>query len=331
MTSLDSIEQRQINLTHAYVVNNAALETPSWKNMKNPSPQQVKDNILSRLNSSKVGGGYGVAWGPALVMDGEYVAHITVVLIGGKNENDIVVVTSGTLADSLKDQVDDLDISPMVPLQSLIEHCPVPASIAQGTADGVAAILKATPTIGVQGTLCDFLGRQRSGTTIRLVGHSLGGALMSVVALYLKDRFSDFNFRCETIAAPTAGDGYFASYFNKQMAGNALRIYNTLDVVPMAWCATSLDFSLTLYEPTNVIDDDMKKAVCSNIDTVTNNNLNYTQWGMGGANMELRLHGDLQSGCPTYEAQSGYQHIYAYMTLLGLQLGDIPMPPPSGS
>ncbi|WP_434581330.1 hypothetical protein [Pseudomonas sp. Z1-6] len=58
-------------------------------------------------------------------------------LVGGQNDNDIVVVTSGTLADSLKDQIDDLDNSPMVPLQKLIKNCPVPAHLAQGTADGV--------------------------------------------------------------------------------------------------------------------------------------------------------------------------------------------------
>ncbi|WLG42756.1 lipase family protein [Pseudomonas sp. FP1740] len=327
MTSLDSIQQRQINLTHAYVVNNAARWWPSWENMTNPTPSQVKDNILSRLNGSKVGGGYAVVWGPALVMDGDYVAHITVVLMGGKSGNDTVVVTSGTLGNSLKDQLDDLDIFPMVPLKNLIKSCPVSANLSQGTADGVTAILTTASTISGQGTLNDFLGKQRSGATIRLVGHSLGGALMSVVALYLKDKFSGLNFHCETIAAPTAGDGFFASYFNKQMAGNALRIYNTLDVVPMAWCATSLDFSLTLYEPTNVIDPVMKEMVWVGIDTVTNNNLNYTQWGMGNANMELRLCGELQAECTSYSAQSSYQHIYEYMSLLGLQPGDIPMPP----
>lgn len=186
MTSLDSIQQRQISLTHAYVVNNSARYSPSWKDIKNPSPHQVKDNILSRLNGSKIGGGYAVVWGPALAMDGDYAAHITVVLIGGKSGNDIVVVTSGTLGDSLQDQVDDLDIFPMVPLQELIKSCPVPASISPGTALGVQKILNTPSTIGVQGTLCDFLGKQRSGATIRLVGHSLGGALMSVLALYLK-------------------------------------------------------------------------------------------------------------------------------------------------
>lgn len=100
MTSLDSLQQRQISLTHAFVVNNAALHSQSWKNMKNPTPSQVTDNILSRLNASKVGGGYGVVWGPALVMDGEHAAHITVVLAG---ENDIVVVewdTQGLLKGS---------------------------------------------------------------------------------------------------------------------------------------------------------------------------------------------------------------------------------------
>ncbi|QQX56996.1 lipase family protein [Pseudomonas chlororaphis] len=331
MTSLDSIQQRQISLTHAYVVNNSARYSPSWQNIKKPSPSQVKDNILSRLNGSKVGGGYAVVWGPALAMDGDYAAHITVVLIGGKSGNDIVVVTSGTLDDSPMDQFDDLDIFPMVPLQNLIKSCPVPAKLSPGTLAGVNKILSTPSTIGFQGTLSDFLGKQRSGATIRLVGHSLGGALMSVVALYLKEKFSGFNFYCETIAAPTAGDGFFASYFNKQMAGNALRIYNTLDVVPMAWCATSLDFSLTLYEPTNVIDNGTKEMVCLAIDTVTNNNLNYTQWGMGSSNMELRLCGELQSKCTTYQAQSSYQHIYEYISLLGLQLGDIPMPPPFGS
>ncbi|EJL04954.1 MULTISPECIES: lipase [Pseudomonas] len=324
MTTPDTLLQRQISLTHAFVVNNAALYSQSWKDIKNPTPSQVKDNILTRLNGSKVGGGYAVAWGPALVTDGEYTAHITVVLTGGRSGNDIVVVTSGTLADSLKDQVDDLDIFPMVPLQSVIPGYQGAASIAQGTADGVNAIL--TTASNSQGTLSDFLGKQQSGTNIRLVGHSLGGALMSVLALYLKDKFPGFTFFCETFAAPTAGDGFFASYFNKQMAGNALRIYNTLDVIPMAWCATSLDYSLTLYE-SNPIDKDTRNTVCSGIDKVVNNNLNYTQWGMGSANMELRLCGKPQPDCTSYKSQTGYQHIYEYMTLVGLQPADIPMPP----
>ncbi|WP_024776532.1 lipase family protein [Pseudomonas corrugata] len=326
MTTPDTLVQRQISLTHAFVVNNAALYSQSWQNIKNPRPDQVKDNILSRLNGSKVGGGYAVAWGPALVMDGEYAAHITAVLIGGRSRNDVVVVTSGTLKDSLKDQVDDLDIFPMVSLQSIIPGYQGSARIAQGTSDGVSAILNKASAIGSQGTLCDFLGKLQSGTSIRLVGHSLGGALMSVVALYLKDKFPGFNFFCETFAAPTAGDGYFASYFNKQMAGNALRIYNTLDVIPMAWCATSLDYSLTLYD-NNPVDENTRKMVCSAIDKVVDNNLNYTQWGMGSANMELRLCGKPQSDCTSYDSQSGYQHIYEYMTLLGLQPTDIPMPP----
>lgn len=325
MTTPDTLLQRQISLTHAFVVNSAALHPQSWKNMKNPTPSQVSDNILTRLNASKVGGGYGIAWGPALVMDGEHAAHITVVLTGGKSGHDIVVVTSGTLKDSMKDQVDDLDIFPMVPLQNVIPGCLVTASIAEGTSKGANAVLAQTPTVGSQDTLCDFLGRLQSGTNIRLVGHSLGGALMSVIALYLKDKLPAFNYFCETFAAPTAGDGLFASYFNKQMAGNALRIYNTLDVVPMAWCATSLNESLTLYDI--AIDDFMRNSVCSNIDKVVSNNLNYTQWGMGSANMELRLCGKPQSDCTTYESQSGYQHIYEYMTLLGLQPSDIPMPP----
>lgn len=335
MASLDSLQQRQISLTHAYVVNNAARDSyMSWKDIKNPQPSMVKDNILSRLNGSKVGGGYGVAWGPALVLDDtpdKYAAHITVVLIGGKN-NDIVVVTSGTNKDSITDQLDDFFIYPMLPLQNLIESCPAPANISPGICGGVNAILHAPSPFGSQSTLSDFLRTMQSGATVRLVGHSLGGALMSVLALYLKDQLPALNFYCETFAAPTAGDGVFANYFNKQMAGNASRVFNTLDVVPMAWCATSLDFSLTLYDPpANVIDSTLKQSIFRNMDLIERNNLNYTQWGMGGAGMELRLCGKPNSDYRTYEEQAGYQHIYEYISLLGLQLGDIPMPPPSGS
>ncbi|WP_423394366.1 lipase family protein [Burkholderia sp. LMG 21824] len=305
----------------------------SWQDMKNPSPSVVKDNILSRLNGSKVGGGYAVVWGPALVLDDtpeKYAAHITVVLIGGAN-NDIVVVTSGTNKDSIRDSWDDLLIFPMVPLQNLIKSCPVPANISPGTYAGVNAILNTASSIGSQGTLSDFLGKMQSGATIRLVGHSLGGALMSVLALYLKDKLPALNFYCQTFAAPTAGDGIFANYFNKQMAGNALRVYNTLDTVPMFWCETSMDFSLTLYDPpANVIDPTLKKSIFDNMGLIESNNLNYTQWGMGGAEMELRLCGKPNSDYQTYEGQAGYQHIYEYISLLGLQLGDIPMPPPSG-
>lgn len=333
MTILDSLEQRKISLTHAYVVNNSARDAYSnWQDIKDPKASMVKDNILSRLNGSKVGGGYGVVWGPALVLDDDsdkYAAHITVALMGGKN-NDIVIVTSGTNPDSEKNALDNLTIVPMVPLQNIISGCPASANIAQGTDWGVNAILNTPSSFDSQGTLSDFIAKIQNGTTVRMVGHSMGGALMSVLTLYFKSKFPQINFYCETFAAPTAGDGAFAFYFNQQMAGNALRVFNTLDVVPMAWCATSLDAAMTLYDTKKIfIDPDSKSLLCQNIDLVELNNLNYTQWGMGGAAMELKLGGEVDADYNTYKSQSGYQHIYEYISLLGLQLQDIPMPAPS--
>jgi hypothetical protein len=333
MAMLDSLEQRQIHLTHAYVVNNAARDAYSnWQDIKNPQASVVRDNILSRLNASKVGGGYGIVWGPSLVLDDDsnkYAAHITVALMGGKN-NEIVIVTSGTNPDSAKDMMDDITIFPMVPLHKIVSGAPVSAGISQGTDWGVEAILNAPSSSASQGTLSDFIAKLQNGATVTLVGHSLGGALMSVIALYLKNKFQNIEFNCETFAAPTAGDGAFAYYFNQQMAGSALRVFNTLDVVPMGWCATSLDAAMTLYDSKNIlIDPDSKKLFCQNIDLIEFNNLNYTQWGMGCAGMELKLPGEVNSDYNKYKSQSGYQHIYAYMSLLGLQLTDIPMPPPS--
>ncbi len=74
--------------------------------------------------------------------------------------------------------------------------------------------------------------------TLYVVGHSLGGAMATTIALFLQQRprpaLSITNVLPYTFAAPTSGDATFAAWFDKQFP-NAVCIYNKYDLVPNAW------------------------------------------------------------------------------------------------
>lgn len=328
MASPNSLSQIQTNLTLAYILNNAAKDS-SWNDVKNPSPSQIRDNILSRSTASKMTAGrFAIAWGPAVVVgDDGYAANITAVMLG-ESGRDFRIVTSGTNFDSNLDFLEDNLIFPMVPLQNRIPACPASAKIAAGTDLGLQKIIETPSSTGSNTKLTDFLAKLPKNSTIGVIGHSLGGALASTLVLYLKSKLPDMNFYCQTFAGPTAGNGAFAYYFNEVMVGNALRVYNTLDIVPFGWSATSLDLAFSIYPAPNGITEDFAKKIKYSIDSVEQNNLDYTQWGLGNPTMQNRLSGLINSDIQGFELQMGYQHIYEYITLLGLQFSDIKMPPP---
>ena len=75
--------------------------------------------------------------------------------------------------------------------------------------------------------------------TLYVVGHSLGGAMATTVALFLQQLVSAGTLSITSIfpytfAAPTAGDATFASWFDSQFPG-AVCTYNKYDLVPNAW------------------------------------------------------------------------------------------------
>jgi Lipase (class 3) len=99
-------------------------------------------------------------------------------------------------------------------------------------------------------SLLDFLRGvlAGSGTEVIVTGHSLGGALVTVLAPWLYDqlpkagRTRPVAVTPYTFAAPTAGNQAFVNYYTSLFA-NAYRCVNTLDIVAMAWAnlATLLD------------------------------------------------------------------------------------------
>jgi hypothetical protein len=68
------------------------------------------------------------------------------------------------------------------------------------------------------------------GTDIIVTGHSLGGGIATLTALYLSKK--GYNVKCFTYGAPRVGDSKFCKLFNESKIENH-RIVNDMDPVPL--------------------------------------------------------------------------------------------------
>ena len=142
------------------------------------------------------------------------------------------LVLRGTVMDDLLDQLEDLQVGLLVPFlpEGTPPMWPLPL-ISLGASLAYGAIVSNTD---LQTQLAAL-----KPDTLYVVGHSLGGAMATTIALYLQQQASAGNLSIGTIqpytfAAPTAGDATFATWFDKQFP-KAVCTYNKYDVVPTAW------------------------------------------------------------------------------------------------
>jgi hypothetical protein len=114
---------------------------------------------------------------------------------------------------------------------------PAGARIASGSLSGLGSLLRLKDAN--KQTLVAFLRANRTNTLTAVVGHSLGGALSYLLAPYLHQEFSPgqnvLDFWPVTFAAPTVGNGTYASWLQSQFVSSVSRYYNSADVVPHAW------------------------------------------------------------------------------------------------
>ena len=134
----------------------------------------------------------------------------------------------------LVDLYEDLDVSHPLPWQ----YPPAPgALVAGGTIDGLNDLIRFT-SHGL--AFHNFVDSQiaPSGADIFVTGHSLGGALTTVLAPWLVYRLSQSNAKNMVMpysyAGPTAGNAAFASFYTG-LFKSSYRYYNTIDIVPKAW------------------------------------------------------------------------------------------------
>ena len=326
-----SSNDAKINLTLAFVLNNAAVDDQG-KPMQYPDPSVVQQNIVKRVKQSTYASAFTLAWGPFTFLDPGtsptskgYAANITAIFKGPSG--DYRVVTSGTNPKSAYDvNVEDKDIG-QTALSGLISSAPWGTSISNGAMDGVQNILKGIIPLG--GRLLGYLTNHvANGGIVTVVGHSLGGALASVLSLYLKAELPSATVGCFTFAAPTAGNEQFADYFNKSMKGLSTRVFNTKDMVPDAWSASTIKNILNIYEPDIDTPQSIQDGINKNYGFLQF--LNYQQPSEGqDQHTGTTDKGLIQHDGNDFDRQVGYQHIGAYIALLAMAKGDVWLPPGS--
>ena len=234
----------QVMMTLAGLAGNAAVERPSGEFVADQEARIFK-GIEKQLQDKTLA--TGGLWQPiwlGLTRDRANLAYIAQNLTIVPAAPQYAIVLRGTAFSMSVDVAEDMKVGVLLPFESAGGG----AHISQGSMRAFTEIVTAVCHPGVSPvrelagtTLVDalqlLLGGAVGPSTIYVTGHSLGGAMATTLALYLKTvRFGrqPAAIQVYTFAAPTAGDGGFASGFNTAFP-SAVCVWNKYDAVPNAW------------------------------------------------------------------------------------------------
>ena len=223
---------------------------------------------------SCIGSDWQLIWGPCVHSNNPnsvtVVADNVMMLLYSQSQNAYVIAIAGTNIDSMYGWFqEDFQVNTVVDWTTVVPDAKIPyidriltPAISAGTNNGLQILLGMEDTTHDNNTMLTELGNwlsqatTTSNATIAVAGHSLGGALSPVLALYMHDIVSSINWnsdnKIDTIhawptAGPTPGNEGFALYYG-YVAGNttsSLQLqytskYNPLDVIPQAWQTSTL-------------------------------------------------------------------------------------------
>lgn len=217
------------------------------------------DATLANAGSLGVAGlaNWQRAWGPAVetkfsdilamshVSLPPQVAAASLTVFKENTGNNYVVAIEATNPYSNYDWVMlDLDVTHTQPWSSFYA-APNSGNISQGTYTGLRSLLALQSTLDAQPMVIDYLKTIIANATVTnnivVTGHSLGGALSPVFALYLQHIVDSMNgsatnkVYCMSTAGATPGDTAFASYYNGILGNTTAKISNYYDIIPRAW------------------------------------------------------------------------------------------------
>jgi len=284
--------------------------------------EETRSYLLSTTNPpNATNGNWALAWGPAVTaIDRGNLMFVAF----NESANQYAIAVRGTypyfgLA-LLVDLYEDLDVSHPHPWQYPTVSG---ALVAGGTIDGLNDLVKLTS----DGVAFDTFVDTRiapSGADILVTGHSLGGALTTVLAPWLAYRLSQSNAKNTvtpyTYAAPTAGNATFASFYTG-LFKNSYRYYNAIDIVPKAWAGLASIRNLYA-SPGPAYPWELKDTIDLTLDWLNAIKVSYTQPNGDG---------EVLPGIPSptsdffAEALDQHDHNY-YLKLLGAP--PVPIPPP---
>lgn len=306
---------------------------------------RLEPKIKLGLDALNLLGGtdYDLVWGPAVFtfnfggLVPAFSDNVLYVVQSRSDPSQYVVATAGTDAISLADWV----------LEDFWTGTTVPWPYGTATTNpriSVASLLgliicqTLIPCSGLPGagqTLKPFLkaavAASSSPLTIMTTGHSLGGSLSPLMALWLRDTQGTANVPTREIwdpsasatliaysfAGATSGDVNWANHFDKQFdAQHALRVWNQYDVVPHAWNVADIEMTPTLYSTTP--DPSIQKIANDAVASV--GSLHYQHWQSGAP----PLAGSKLIMTDSYWLQAAYQHTIGYWVGLDMPFSSFP-------
>jgi hypothetical protein len=220
----------------------------------------------------------------------------------------------------------DFMIQTQVPWQRLqVGSAPENALVSEGTATAVTLRCALRPSEGVKGhdsnlveALVDILERSEGRCVVHFTGHSLGGLLAPVMALWFvdylattgrEDLLGKLDLDASSFAAPTAGNLAFNAYCASRLR-TCTRYVNDLDVAPLVWDEATLSRLPSLYKP----DIGMQPITLSmyKLCVALARDKGYAQLGdrVAVPSRVVPAHGD------TYLLEAIYQHSFPYLDML---------------
>jgi len=268
------------------------------------------------------GGSWQCTWGPAL--DAEFGNLVFVAVYNyGPNLPPVMAATVIRGTDislynfwgSLEQIWEDMDVLFQSNLPWLNNNN---VYVANGTLEALTNIQNMiSGGVTLQQYLAQFLGAPANEKPLLpLTGHSLGGCLTTLAAPWLQYALKQAGITTPivpaTFAAPTAGNAYFAQYFQSSFSYQ-LRYHNTLDIAPTAW--SDLNSWTNIYVPCGFPMPDLAWTVTQGwIDAM---------WAFGVSYAQPFPNVALKGACqypPSYDwyAEAYYQHHATnYWILLG--------------
>ncbi|MFF1902694.1 IPT/TIG domain-containing protein [Kitasatospora sp. NPDC058218] len=231
-----------VTMTLAAIAATGASPRPSGETLV-VQKQRISNGIVQQLSDKTLAtqGNWGLAW-LGLSPDNANMAYIA-----KGPSSQFAVVVRGTVGNAI-DTIEDLDVGTVVPFTV---GGPSPVSVSKGAMTAFTQVVTMTDESSAAGAgLVEALAsllKPAPGATVYVVGHSLGGCIATMLALYLQAQtWNDSpQFAVSTFAAPTAGLKDFANRFNSVKWALYQGYVNKYDLVPLAWAG--LDTATSWY------------------------------------------------------------------------------------
>jgi len=232
----DIMTQRMMTL--AALAATAAAPRPSGEAPEDQA-KRIHDGIEAQLKAQTLTQGWsldGARMSTNMVRLTSNGANLAYIARGPDDSNHrpvYALVLRGTVMGDPIDQAEDMQVGELLPFTPGGTLNGSPGNISLGAMEAFTDIVMGTDLVTILATLAAL-----QPCTFYVVGHSLGGAMATTVALFLQEVsasvLKNSTILPYTFAAPTAGDKAFADLFNDRFP-NAVCTYNKYDLIPHAW------------------------------------------------------------------------------------------------